>query len=108
MGEQWKPIKVANLNLQPVTTEPGDVVFFDSFVPHTSKPNFTALPRRVLYLTYNLAGERDPRSRYFADKHASFSPDIDRSADARHADPAPKAEAGSKAKPVGAQAEEYW
>jgi 2-aminoethylphosphonate dioxygenase len=72
MGEQWKPLEVANLNLQPVTTEPGDVVFFDSFVPHASKPNFTAFPRRVLYLTYNLASEGDQRTRYLADKHASF------------------------------------
>jgi 2-aminoethylphosphonate dioxygenase len=78
LGEQWKPLDVANLNLRPVPTGPGDVIFFDSFVPHASKPNFTALPRRVLYLTYNLASEGDQRGRYFADKHASFPPDIDR------------------------------
>jgi 2-aminoethylphosphonate dioxygenase len=78
IGEQWKPLDVANLNLQPVPTEPGDVIFFDSFVPHASKPNLTSLARRVLYLTYNLASAGDQRSRYFADKYASFPPDIDR------------------------------
>jgi ectoine hydroxylase-related dioxygenase (phytanoyl-CoA dioxygenase family) len=78
IGEQWKPLNVANLNLRPVPTGPGDVIFFDSFVPHASKPNFTASPRRVLYLTYNLASEGDQRGRYFADKHAAFPPDIDR------------------------------
>jgi 2-aminoethylphosphonate dioxygenase len=78
IGEQWKPLEVDSLNLQPVPTEPGDVIFFDSFVPHASKPNFTALSRRVLYLTYNLASEGDQRGRYFADKHASFPPDVDR------------------------------
>ena len=57
---------------------PGEVIFFDSFVPHASKPNLTDSPRRILYITYNLAREGDHRKRYFADKHASFPPDIDR------------------------------
>ena len=35
-------------------------------------------PRRILYITYNLASDGDHRERYFADKHASFPPDIDR------------------------------
>ena len=80
-GEQWKPLAAADLDLQPVPTQPGDVIFFDSFVPHASAANFTALPRRVLYLTYNLASEGDQRARYFADKHAAFPPDIDRDPD---------------------------
>ncbi|MBV8450018.1 MAG: hypothetical protein JO124_18725, partial [Hyphomicrobiales bacterium] len=37
-----------------------------------------AQARRVLYLTYNLAKYGDQRARYYADKHASFPPDIDR------------------------------
>lgn len=78
IGELWKPLESSDLNLQPVPTEPGDVIFFDSFVPHASKPNLTDAPRRVLYLTYNLASEGDQRSRYFADKHAAFPPDIER------------------------------
>jgi 2-aminoethylphosphonate dioxygenase len=78
IGELWKPLDGSDLNLQPVPTEPGDVIFFDSFVPHASKPNLTDAPRRVLYLTYNLASEGDQRSRYFADKHAAFPPDIER------------------------------
>jgi hypothetical protein len=81
IGQQWTPLEAANLNLQPVPTGPGDVIFFDSFVPHASKPNFTQSPRRVLYLTYNLADQGDQRSRYFADKHAAFPPDIDRDPD---------------------------
>jgi hypothetical protein len=81
IGQQWAPLEVASLNLQPVPTEPGDVIFFDSFVPHASKPNFTRSARRVLYLTYNLADAGDQRSRYFADKHAAFPPDIDRNPD---------------------------
>ena len=78
IGEQWKPLEEQGLNLQAVPTGPGDVIFFDSFVPHASKPNLTDSPRRILYITYNLASEGDHRERYFADKHASFPPDIDR------------------------------
>ena len=40
-------------------------------------PNLTAAPRRILYLTYNLASHGDHREHYFADKHASLPPDID-------------------------------
>jgi ectoine hydroxylase-related dioxygenase (phytanoyl-CoA dioxygenase family) len=78
IGEQWKPLEEQGLDLQAIPTGPGDVVFFDSFVPHASKPNLTDSPRRILYITYNLASEGDHRERYFADKHASFPPDIDR------------------------------
>ena len=78
LGEEWRPLPDDALALQPVPTAPGDVIFFDSFVPHASKPNFTAEPRRVLYLTYNLAEHGDQRARYYADKHAAFPPDVDR------------------------------
>jgi ectoine hydroxylase-related dioxygenase (phytanoyl-CoA dioxygenase family) len=78
IGEEWKPLEEDGLTLQAVPTEPGDVIFFDSFAPHASKPNFTGGPRRILYLTYNLAGQGDHRARYYADKHASFPPDVER------------------------------
>ena len=55
-------------------------MFFDSYVPHASKPNFTDAPRRLLYLTYNLASAGDHRAQYYADKHAAFPPDIERDA----------------------------
>ena len=80
IGEEWKPLDETNLLLHPVPTAPGDVIFFDSFAPHASKPNLTATPRRILYLTYNLASQGDHRSRYYADKHAAFPPDIEREA----------------------------
>ncbi len=59
-------------------TAPGDAIFFDSYVPHASKANLSDSPRRILYLTYNLARDGDHRARYFADKYAAFPPDIDR------------------------------
>lgn len=81
IGEEWNPLDEAGLALQPVPTIPGDVIFFDSFAPHASKPNFTDKPRRILYLTYNLASEGDHRGSYYADKHAAFPPDIERNKD---------------------------
>ncbi len=80
LGEEWKPLEETGLNLQEVPTGPGDVIFFDSFAPHASKPNFTDRPRRILSLTYNLASDGDHRHRYYAEKHAAFPPDIERDA----------------------------
>lgn len=82
IGEEWKPLADEELDLVAVPTAPGDVIFFDSFAPHASKPNFTALPRRILYLTYNLAAHGDHRAQYHAEKHAAFPPDIERQAGA--------------------------
>jgi hypothetical protein len=81
IGEEWRPLsdaEVAGLDLRPVETAPGDVILFDSFMPHASADNLTDEPRRVLYLTYNRAGDGDHRADYYRHKHASFPPDIDR------------------------------
>jgi 2-aminoethylphosphonate dioxygenase len=81
IGREWEPLsaaEMAGLEMTPVATEPGDVVFFDSFVPHASGPNLTSNQRRVLYVTYNLASDGDHRASYYADKRASFPPDIER------------------------------
>jgi 2-aminoethylphosphonate dioxygenase len=81
MGAEWQPLDAEALKhakLKPVPTAPGDAVFFDSYVPHASKPNLTHTGRRVLYLTYNRAADGDQRERYYADKRAAFPPDIER------------------------------
>jgi ectoine hydroxylase-related dioxygenase (phytanoyl-CoA dioxygenase family) len=81
IGREWVPLsagEIAELALVPVPTQPGDVVFFDSYVPHGSKPNLTRERRQVLYVTYNRASDGDHRTAYFADKRTSFPPDIER------------------------------
>ena len=78
IGEEWNPLDETGLGLHAVPTAPGDVMFFDSFAPHASKPNFTDKPRRILYLTYNLGSQGDHRAQYYAEKHAAFPPDIER------------------------------
>jgi hypothetical protein len=83
LGREWEPLsdgELAEFTLDPIPTEPGDVLFFDSYAPHASKPNRTNRARRILYLTYNRARDGDHRVRYFADKRANFPPDIERRA----------------------------
>ena len=78
LSAEWAPGGPAARERVGVPTAPGDVIFFDSFAPHASGPNLTERARRVLYLTYNLARHGDQRARYYADKHASFPPDVER------------------------------
>jgi hypothetical protein len=80
-GREWEPLseaETADMRFEPVATQPGDVVFFDSYVPHGSGPNRGDSARRVLYITYNRAAEGDHRAAYFAAKRKSFPPDIER------------------------------
>ena len=81
IGKEWEPLtpeQMSAFSLEPVETEPGDVLFFDSYAPHASRPNMSGEGRRLLYLTYNAANDGDHRKAYFADKRANFPPDIER------------------------------
>ena len=81
IGSEWTPLTDADMramDARPYPTRAGDVIFFDSYTPHGSKPNPTSSPRRVLYITYNKLLKGDHRVRYYADKRASFPPDIER------------------------------
>jgi hypothetical protein len=81
IGELWSPLPAASLQaveFVPYPMEPGDVAFFDSYLPHRSAPNGTEDRRRVLYITYNRASEGDQRASYYADKHANYPPDCER------------------------------
>lgn len=62
----------------PIATRPGDLLFFDSYLPHRSGPNRTGNPRRALYLTYNKAAEGSVRDDYYREKRAVFPPDVER------------------------------
>ncbi len=81
IGRMWEPLSADDLDgaaFEPIPTEPGDAIFFDSLVPHRSAPNKTGRRRRVLYLTYNRLSEGDHRVQYFADKRSSYPPDCER------------------------------
>ncbi len=57
----------------PVELEPGDLLWFDSYLPHRSGTNVTGVARRALYLTYNAAAAGDFRATYYEDKLAAFA-----------------------------------
>ena len=69
---------VARLEWTPVETQPGDLVLFDSFIPHRSSGNCSQKARRAAYLTYNPRSEGSHRSDYFQQKRAVFPPEIER------------------------------
>jgi ectoine hydroxylase-related dioxygenase (phytanoyl-CoA dioxygenase family) len=72
------PELIASLRFEPLPMQPGDVLLFDSYVPHGSQENRSQTPRRAFYVTYNRASERDRRSEYFAHKRAAFPPECER------------------------------
>ncbi len=72
---------VSRLEWRPLPTEPGDVVLFDSYVPHRSGPNRSGASRRALYVTYNGLSEGDRRADYYARKRRAFPPECERGPD---------------------------
>lgn len=83
VGDEWVPLtdeQIAGMDFRSHPTDPGDVVFFDSFTPHGSAANRSKAPRRLLYVTYNRASDGDHRVQYYADKRLSYPPDIEREA----------------------------
>ena len=67
-GQPWRAIEMAA----------GDVLIFDSLVPHRSAANRSDRPRRALYVTYNRASEGSLRGAYFQHKRAHFPPECER------------------------------
>jgi len=61
-----------------VPTQPGDLIFFDSYAPHQSTANLSESVRRIYYATYNRKSAGDHLERYYADKYKNYPPDIDR------------------------------
>ena len=83
VGREWEPLtesETAKMIFQPVVSEPGDVIYFDSYAPHMSDPNMTDQPRRLYFATYNRLSEGNHLAAYYADKRKSFPPDVERMA----------------------------
>ncbi|MGI9265085.1 MAG: phytanoyl-CoA dioxygenase family protein [Gammaproteobacteria bacterium] len=81
IGSSWQPLSdvaIPEKGFQKIITEPGDAVFFGSYTPHRSAANRTDKPRRIAYFTYNKFSQGDHRRQYYADKRASYPPDIER------------------------------
>ena len=79
--KSWEPLSeddMAGMDFVQCPTKPGDVVFFDCFAPHASEPNMTDETRRIYYATYNRLSAGYHMAQYYADKHKTFPPNIDR------------------------------
>lgn len=77
----WEPLTdddMKGMSFVPYPTKPGDLVFFDCYAPHRSAPNMSDQIRRLYYATYNRKSAGDHMAQYYADKHKSYPPDIDR------------------------------
>lgn len=80
-GPLWEPLNpdsLENLDLQPIETKSGDVVLFNSYVPHASDGNRSLDRRCNIYITYNKETDGDHRRQYFNEKRLSFPPNNER------------------------------
>ncbi|MGY8872088.1 MAG: phytanoyl-CoA dioxygenase family protein [Pseudomonadales bacterium] len=60
------------MNWIPITAKAGDVVLFDSYVPHYSKKNESQLTRRAMFFTFNPLSDGDFYEAYYDMKHREF------------------------------------
>ncbi len=80
MGEEWKPLTEDDPPYQPedeyvlLEADPGDVIFFDCYVPHGSPANNSDRSRRNIFLTFNRQSDGDMREKYYTDKWAIYPP----------------------------------
>ncbi|GMI32468.1 hypothetical protein TeGR_g15158 [Tetraparma gracilis] len=58
----------ASMEFHNVLTKPGDIVLFDSFLPHRSDINMSKTWRRLAYLTFNKRSEGDLHADYYKAK----------------------------------------
>jgi ectoine hydroxylase-related dioxygenase (phytanoyl-CoA dioxygenase family) len=86
MTEEWRPMTDDDPPYEPrkeyilLESDPGDVIFFDSYVPHGSPPNTGDKSRRNIFLTFNRRSDGDMRDRYYADKRLAYPPNNSSSA----------------------------
>jgi len=81
IGKYDRPLEgddLMRMKFKKVSTEIGDVLFFDHFTPHQSKPNKSNKPRSNIYLTYNLLSDGQHRDEYLARKRRELPPDNER------------------------------
>ncbi len=81
IGKYDRPLEgddLMGMKFEKVSTEIGDVLFFDHFTPHQSKPNKSNKPRSNIYLTYNLLSDGQHRDEYLDRKRRELPPDNER------------------------------
>ncbi|MCE0722860.1 MULTISPECIES: phytanoyl-CoA dioxygenase family protein [Legionella] len=63
----------------PIECKTGDVILFDSYLPHYSEANRSNKPRRAIFITFSRLSEGGAkREAYYQDKREKFPPDCER------------------------------
>ena len=75
LTENFKDLN-QELNYQSLPTKIGDVILFDSYIPHKSFSNNTDLCRPIVYFTYTPKSEGNFYEKYHSDKFKNVPPDI--------------------------------
>lgn len=65
-----KPEFCEKISWLPIEADPGDVVFFNSYLPHYSEPNRSSSARRAMFFTHNRLTEGEHREAYYYTKRA--------------------------------------
>ncbi len=65
-----QPLYADKISWLPIEAAPGDVVFFNSYIPHYSEPNRSDAPRRAMFFTHNRLKEGEYRETYYYTKRA--------------------------------------
>ena len=80
-GRLWEPLTVKdipNAEMKPIETKAGDIILFNSYVPHGSEANTSDKRRCNIYITYNKTSDGDHRFKYFAEKRKNYPPNNER------------------------------
>mgnify|MGYP005639746655 CR=1 FL=1 len=86
MTDEWQPMTENDPPYEPedeyvlLEADPGDVVFFDAYVPHGSPANNSDRSRRNIFLTFNRQSDGDMRDQYYEDKWKSYAPNTSEAA----------------------------
>ncbi len=81
VGPLWEPLNpdsLGELDLQAVETKCGDIILFNSYVPHGSEINKSTDRRCNIYITYNKKSDGDHREQYFSEKRENYPPNNER------------------------------
>jgi len=77
----WEPLTakdIPNSEMEPIETKAGDIILFNSYVPHGSDANRSDKRRCNIYLTYNKISDGDYRVKYFSEKRKNYPPNNER------------------------------
>ena len=77
LSQSMSPLKYENLNkpkFKSFNMLPGDVVFFNNFIPHKSNSNKSKKSRIQVYLTYNKKSDGNFRLKYIQNKEIFYPP----------------------------------